>query len=408
MRESLVAKSRLTINKASKRLVSKLYFRNSYVIMLLVLLLPLLFGCSTTKREGGCIKSIVKKDLDKLPKRVYFTPVNFRELQGWNNDDHYAAIKSFINSCNLFLSRKNKYSNVSSNTDIGGKTIDWINVCQRAYEVKNQKSAKQFWEKWFIPYKVSDDASSIGKFTAYYEVELYGSKKPTKVYRYPVYRPPNNIKELRGNNIVSSNSINLGSLKNKGLEIAWVSDISRLYLMHIQGSGVINFGKGKEVRVGYACSNGFAFTSPIPCLTTQISSLNNKSKSANQTSIPNNGNQSYIFFRELNTGAKSPIGAQGVSLTSERSMAIDSRIFPYGTPFWIETEISRKGNKKQYKKLLIAQDRGGAIRGAVRADIFLGRGKIAEEYAISTHSQGIYYALFPKTVKIHHLWRSGS
>ena len=117
-------------------------------------------------------------------------------------------------------------------------------------------------------------------------------------------------------------------------------------------------------------------------------------------------NQSYVFFRKIN--GDGPIGAQGIPLTSERSIALDKAIYPYGTPVWIDTSLPKTRNytDRKYRRLFITQDTGGAIKGAIRGDIFFGHGKRGEELACYMNNKGRQYALFPKSVKIPSYYRT--
>ena len=113
-----------------------------------------------------------------------------------------------------------------------------------------------------------------------------------------------------------------------------------------------------------------------------------------------NENASYVFFREL-TDSNGPIGAQGVELTPERSLAVDKRYIPYGVPIWLETELTGETTNeiaKPFHQLLIAQDTGGAIRGKVRGDIFFGAGDQARHYAGTQQSPGRYMLLLPNAL----------
>ena len=113
-----------------------------------------------------------------------------------------------------------------------------------------------------------------------------------------------------------------------------------------------------------------------------------------------------MFFRKIN--GDGPIGAQGIPLTSERSIALDKAIYPYGTPVWIDTSLPKTRNytDRKYRRLFITQDTGGAIKGAIRGDIFFGHGKRGEELACYMNNKGRQYALFPKSVKIPSYYRT--
>ena len=107
-----------------------------------------------------------------------------------------------------------------------------------------------------------------------------------------------------------------------------------------------------------------------------------------------------VFFRELEGPGPGPVGAQGVALTPERSLAVDRRFVPLGVPIWLETSkpaVTPDGQDEPLHRLVIAQDTGGAIRGPVRGDVFWGHGSEAEEVAGRMKSSGRYWLLLPKT-----------
>ena len=107
-------------------------------------------------------------------------------------------------------------------------------------------------------------------------------------------------------------------------------------------------------------------------------------------------NESYVFFKEGNN--QHPVGASGVELTPFTSLAIDNRFIPYGIPIWLETLLPVDPKNNHFNKLMIAQDTGTAIKGAVRGDIFFGRGKEAEFLAGNMNSKGNYYIFIPKNI----------
>ncbi len=361
--------------------------------LLLIFIALVLTGCGTCKRP---IK----------PREAYFQKTTFATLKGWQNENHYEAVQVFLRSCNTMMKQRDT-SPVSKRTSIGGRIGQWRKACNAASGIWGEKQAKQFWETHFIPYKILKDKSGNpkGLFTGYYEIELEGSLKKHGPYQHPVHAKPAKLHCVKGTEKISRSAIINGALNGKQLELVWVNSLARLYFMHIQGSGVIKLSKGGEMKLGYDDSNGFSYNSIYPRL--QKSTGNQLIFSPGETmywldSNPQTAKQilatdkSYVFFKRNYN--ESPIGAQGVPLTPERSIAIDSDLFPYGLPFWVE--IPSLKNQSLYHRIMVAQDRGGAIKGAVRADIFWGRGYTAEKTAFSTKHPGGYYALFPKGVVV--------
>lgn len=352
------------------------------------------------------------------PRVAYLTQASFNQLSGWKQDNHLEALETFKFSCRAVL-RYSPHRNISKSTDIGGKISDWLPACEEAISnrIFTNAQAQQFFEQWFIPYRITDAQNNHkGKFTGYFEPELLGSRTRSAVYKYPVYKRPANLQAIKGSKIISHAAINNGSLSNKNLEIAWVSDYARLFFMQIQGSGVIKLKEGGEIKLGYDGQNGYGYTAIGPLFKKHTNDhirsamdmmrwLHNHPKIGRKIM---EHNESYVFFKEL-TG-NGPIGAQGVPLMAERSMAVDHGLYPYSAPIWLQTNTPKttKHEHKPYNRLLIAQDTGGAIKGAVRGDVFYGRGYDAEEKASFMNNHGSYFVFLPKGVVVPTKYQSRS
>jgi membrane-bound lytic murein transglycosylase A len=161
---------------------------------------------------------------------------------------------------------------------------------------------------------------------------------------------------------------------------------------------------GAEVRVAFAARNNQPFSGISNYLVDQgylnRSQLNSESirnwlkNNPDKADEAMNINAAYIFFKI--TEGEYVVGGQGVPLTAERSLAVDSDVIPYGMPLWLETNLRKKdGSKEEYNHLLISQDTGSAIKGTIRGDIFFGYGPRAEEFASYTSVQGRYFILLP-------------
>lgn len=328
--------------------------------------------------------------------------VDFQSLDGWENDDHKKALQAFMQSCN-------KFSKMAQNRSVGGqisdiKVGDFRDVCDIAQIVKgmSDSQAKNFFENWFKPFLVSNSSKgSKGTFTGYYEASLKGSKIQTEKFQYPVYARP---KDLTSEPYLSRKEIENGALEGKGLELLYVDNKSELFSMHIQGSGRVELTNGNVVRVAFAGRNNLPFTGVGSYMVEKgyinRSNLNAQSVKEWIDSNPDkadevmNVNNAYTFFKIAD--GEYVVGGQGVPLTAERSLAVDSEVIPYGFPLWLDTNLTRKGgSKEKYSHLFVAQDTGSAIKGAVRGDIFFGYGDDAEEKASYMSSQGKYYILLP-------------
>lgn len=358
-----------------------------FIIACLLLLQGCLFNQKITIRGKGNIK---------------LTQVDFENLSGWENDDHKKALQAMIQSCN-------KFSRMAQSRSIGGQigdisVGDFRDVCDIAQVIKTMdaKQSKNFFENWFKPFLVeSRYGVSKGLFTGYYEASLQGSKIQTEKYQYPVYGRP---KDLGTDPYLSRKEIENGALKNKNLELLYVDDRAELFAMHIQGSGRIELPNGTEVRLAYAGRNNQPFTAVSNYMLDKgyldRSGMNAASVKEWIRNHPEradevmNMNAAYTFFRFAD--GEYVVGAQGVPLTAERSLAVDSDIIPYGFPIWVDTNLTKKGgSKEKYSRLFIAQDTGSAIKGVVRGDIFFGHGKDAEDKANYMASQGKYYIMLP-------------
>jgi membrane-bound lytic murein transglycosylase A len=308
---------------------------------------------------------------------VTATILDFRDLRGWAEDDHAAALAVFVQTCDL----------------IEGE--DWQALCALA---RSGASARPFFELFFRPVLIEDGKPML--FTGYYEPEIAGSPVPTDRFRVPLYRPPPELgsglwhtrAEIEGQ----------GLLAGRGLEIAWIEDPVEAFFLQVQGSGRIRMPDGQVVRLGYAGQNGHPYVSVGQELVRQ--GIYPQHRVSAQTirafvrANPEAGaellrrNPSFVFFREV-LGVppdQGPIGAMARSVTAGRTVAVDPRHVTLGAPVWIE-----KRGRAPIHSLMVAQDTGGAIRGAQRADIFFGTGDDAGRQAGTVKDPGRMVVLLP-------------
>ncbi len=321
--------------------------------------------------------------------------VAFEDLPGWQNDEQNRAVISLVNSCNQF-------AKMPDDKQIGGQIGDIVvddfhDVCDIAQVIKgmSSKQARNFFENWFVPFEVSDrNGNEQGLFTGYYVPELRGSKRKNDIYKYPVYAKPKSSKYLDYNR----EQIENGALKGKNLELVWVDDKVDLFFMQAQGSGRVILDDGQIMRLSFGGKNNYPYSSigkyiiENDVINGDVSyfSIKNwlkENPEAGQKVM--NVNESFIFFEPSKNN--DVFGAQGAPLMSYRSLAVDTDIMPLGFPMWIDIQTPRK----PYRKLVIAQDTGSAIKGAVRGDVFFGRGKSAENIAARMNFKGQYYILLP-------------
>ncbi len=302
--------------------------------------------------------------------------LKFNDLPGWQADDHKAALATFLETCDL----------------IDG--ADWRPLCNVAADaVGSDATARQFFELFFLPVSIG---SPPALFTGYYEPEFAGSPVRTPRFAWPIYRRPPELRD--GEEFLSRATIDNGALRGRGLEIAWLDDPVDVYFLQVQGSGRIKMPDGRTLRVGYAGRNGFEYrsvgqemvrrgTHTIDQVSAQEIARYVRAGASDLLSI----NPSYVFFREIDLAPdRGPIGAMTRSITPMRSVAIDPAFTPLGAPVWID-----KQGANPIRSLMIAQDTGGAIKGAQRADIFYGTGPAAGDAAGVIKDGGRMVVLLP-------------
>lgn len=191
--------------------------------------------------------------------------------------------------------------------------------------------------------------------------------------------------------------------------IAWIHSPAERLFLEIEGSGVIQLPNGENIYLGYAGENGAPYTSIAKIMINKgIMNRHNASKAAIIRYLEKHPekaksiiqkNKSFVFFEDL----KEPmaLGAQGMALTPGYSLAVDKKWIPLGAPLWLDTKRPDKkdqANEKQFQRLMIAQDTGGAIRGFMRGDIYWGSGKLATFLGEHMKNEGHYWLLLPKNI----------
>jgi membrane-bound lytic murein transglycosylase A len=322
-------------------------------------------------------------------------PAAFSDLGGWAADDPAPALAAFRRSCRVLARAPG--GEALGRDGFAGTAAQWAEACAAA--PKSPAAARAYFERWFRPYRIVMDGAADGLFTGYFEPEYRGSATRSQRYRAPLYAPPPSGAEAGP----SRAEIEAGALAGRGLEWLWLADPVDAFFLHVQGSGRVRLEDGRVLRVGYAGNNGHDYVAigrvliergDIPREEISMQSIR-AWLAAHPAEAPGimNANPRYIFFRAIE--GEGPIGAQGVALESGRSLAVDPAFLPYGAPLWLET-VDPDG--QALRRLVIAQDTGGAIRGAVRGDLFWGAGADAAAKAGRMKSRGGYAILLPKTV----------
>ena len=345
------------------------------------------------------------------PDYALLKPAAWSDIDGFAEDDLSVAWPVWLNSCSTL---KNKPA--------------WLAVCAAAQNINNPDSAaiQAYFTQNFNVYRASNqDGTETGLITGYYQPLLKGSRTKSAQFPHPIYRQPSDLvtvelgelypelkyKRVRGklvgNKLVpymTRAEIEASPSPMSGTEIMWINDIIDVFFLQIQGSGLVQLDNGEQVQVGYADQNGHPYNS-IGRLLVERGELT--LDQASMQGIKNwarnnmgklrdllNSNPSYVFFRELPAGLSGPLGALGVPVTAERSMAVDPKFVPLGAPAFLST--TQPNGAKPLKRLMMAQDTGGAIKGGVRADFFWGAGTEAGKQAGAMKQTGKIWVLLPK------------
>lgn len=309
---------------------------------------------------------------------VTHTVLDFEDLSGWAEDDHDKALEAFLLTC----------------PDL--EDPDWRALCGLAQQ---KPDAIDFFRLFFRPVLIEDGRKAL--FTGYFEPELSGSLSASARYRYPLYRkPPEAAGELPW---LTRREIEAGvAMQGRGLEIVWVDDPVEKFFLQIQGSGRVTLPDGRKIRVGYGGANGHEYRSVGAELVRRgIYQAHQVSAQVIKNWVRRNPvagkellwhNPSYVFFRRIDSvpAHMGPLGAMNRSVTAGRTIAVDPAYVPLGAPVWIE-----KDGADPIRRLMIAQDTGSAIKGAQRADIFIGTGDAAGRIAGRLRDPGRMVVLLP-------------
>jgi membrane-bound lytic murein transglycosylase A len=302
-------------------------------------------------------------------------------------------------------------------TDASGLTQpgDWTVPCNAAASVP-AGGASQFFATQFEPVQVGEGRAFA---TGYFEPEIAGSRRRERGYDVPVYAKPNDLIEvdlglfsndLKGKRIrgrvegsgfvpyFDRTQIEEGALEGRGLEIGWAADPIEFFFLQVQGSGRLRLPDGSVMRIGYAGQNGRDYTGIGKLMKDR--GLLGPGQSSMQGIVawlrahPAEGraimreNKSFVFFREL-TGP-GPLGALGLPVTGQASVAADPKFVPLGAPVFLSMD------RTDATGLWVAQDTGGAIKGANRFDTFWGAGDEARAIAGGMSARGTAFVLLPR------------
>ncbi len=314
-------------------------------------------------------------------------PASWAEIGGWGQDDVRAAWPALQASC-LALKRR----------------AEWNRVCALGLMVDagDLDAMRAYFESNFQPYRVvNGDGTDNGLITGYYEPILHGSRTRQGQYQVPLYRKP----PQWGNRPLPARAELLQNPALRGQELAWVDDPVEAAFLQIQGSGRIRLQDGTMMRVGFGGTNDQPFRSfgkwlldrgeITPAQATMQGIKGWARANPGRVDEMLNVNPRFVFFRELPPTNDGPVGALGVPLTAERSIAVDPATIPLGVPVFLST--TRPLSTEPIQRLMFAQDTGSAIKGGVRADFFWGAGDAAGETAGRMKQGGRMWVLMPRS-----------
>jgi membrane-bound lytic murein transglycosylase A len=363
-------------------------------------------GCAQVPPPGAC--PCPPKPAPTAEAR--YEPVAFAALPGWNGAAAAASVRAFVAGCRN-----------------GANARALKAACEeaRALAAGDDAAARAFFERSFAAYAVvAPDGSREGLVTGYYEPVLAGSRSRNARFARPVYGAPEDLvvvdlasqyPELRGMRLrgrlngprvepyYSRGEIEARNGAFAAPVIAWVADPVELFFLQVQGSGQIQLETGERIRIGYAEHNGHPYRSLGRYLVERgVMTLDQASMQSikawaaanpDRTQEALNQNPSYVFFREL-PAAGGPLGAMGVPLEAGHSIAADPLHVPLGAPVYLATTYPL--SSQPLERLVVAQDTGGAIRGALRADLFWGTGPEAGALAGRMRQPGRMWLLWPR------------
>ena len=349
------------------------------------------FGCS--KKE--------KILFDALP-HTYLIQSDFHSLPGFSEENYAEVLENFRNNCTTSKAKKLYGS-----------------LCEEANGVS---SAKEFLENSFTPFVITkDNGEKEGLLTGYYEAKLFASLTPSEEYKYPIYKTPKDLisvelssiypelkhyrlrGRIEGNKLVPYDTREESKTKKIDADIICYcnSKVDKFFL-EIQGSGRVKLEDNSTLFIGYDNQNGHKYRAIgrylVKIKAMKLEDVSLQSIRAWLDTHPSrvdevlNYNHSMVYFKQREQGAT---GALGVQLTPQRSIAVDRKYIPLGSMVYLHSNIV----KKNINKFVFAQDTGGAIKGAVRADLFVGSGKEALEIAGKLKSKLQLWILLPKNMK---------
>lgn len=420
-------------------------------LLLLALSAAILAACKTSNKNQTqpappSIAAIPAGYVHRSPDNVAnYTVVAHQNIPNWRGQSFSGSLNAFQKGCDKLKSK-----------------AAWSTVCQIAMQTPNNNAAaQQFFERNFTAWQVTGNGNPTGTITGYYEPVLHGDNRETSMARFPIYGVPydfvsvslpSHLRNSRGVVRISQTGQNSGNIDNNGNYTAnlalfpinerstsikgrfvgnqfvpyytrsdinggalngrapilgYANDPVELFFMHIQGSGRLRTPDGQFIRLGFADKNEYPYVSIgkymanrgyLPLAQTSMQGIKSwMQRNPHHLAEVLGQNPSYIFFRQLDgSSTDGPIGALGVPLSGEFSGAVDRQYITLGAPIFVAT--THPDTKQSLNRLIMAQDTGSAIKGAVRVDYFWGYGDAAGATAGKMKNAGQVWQLLPNGV----------
>jgi membrane-bound lytic murein transglycosylase A len=324
------------------------------------------------------------------------TAVSWQQVPGWQDDSLIGATAALRQNCNRLAQQ-----------------TAWRKACAAAQRLDDldMSAARDFFETYFTPFQLANtDGTLDGLVTGYYEPLLRGARTRHGPYQYALYRWPYRYKP--GAQLPARAQLEASGVLN-GNELVWVDDPIEAFFLQVQGSGRVVMEDGSVMRVGFGGTNNQPYRSigrelldrreltPAQATMQGIKAWA-KANPARVDALLD-VNPRFVFFREMPSSGDAlaaqtgdgPVGALGVPLTPERSIAVDPAAIPLGTPVFLQT--TRPLSNSPMNRLVFAQDTGSAIKGGVRADYFWGLGDDAGDLAGRMKQGGRMWLLLPNS-----------
>lgn len=334
----------------------------------------------------------------------------FLKLPAWQEDNHGEALGTFQASCTK-LQAKPAQEIVGEGMMAAPASV-WHAVCSEANRINpaDHVAARTFFERAFVPFALAYNGNPKGKFTGYYEPLMHGTWQRKSPTQEAIYGKPADLPSGGAVYPFTRRDIDNGALAGKGLERMFINDPVDAFFLHVQGSGRVLMDTGETVALRFAGKNNQPYTAigkvliengalkkedvSAPAIRKWLKDNPEKARDVMQH------NDSFVFFSVEPEVEGGPVGAQNVPLTPERSLAVDTAFIPLGMPLWLSSVLpnSLYADGELYRRLMVAQDKGSAITGAIRGDVFFGYGDRAADLAGHMNSEGYFAALVPQEI----------